>query len=63
MITFLNGYDTPEGRINEWRVQGDLVKTTFKEGLVHVLEGTVSAENLEKMQAMVDASVRESEGY
>lgn len=63
MIKFIKGYDNKSSRINEWNVDDSIVKTTFKQGLIHVIEGNPSIENIKEMQKMVDESVRISEGY
>lgn len=63
MITFIKGYEENNARMNEWNVNGHVIKTTFIEGYVTVIEGNVSTEELAVMQDMVDESVRIAEGY
>lgn len=69
MIKFLKGYYEKNGRrINEWEVDGELIKTSYTstspkkiEPIVTVIEGNVTKEVVAEMQKMVYQSIEDTE--
>jgi hypothetical protein len=63
MVIFKRGYYENSQRMNEWAVDGKLIKSSFNGANIAIIDGEVSEDILKQMQEMVDKSVIRSETH